>query len=222
MKINVPRFPRQQSCSATSVQTSTRMSGYVPGEQPQGGKVHQAQHEREPLPALARGGRGRRRGARARTAKISRPDGRGLSLPRGRVVGRAVGVDPRRQRQRRHPHDRHPRPGRRRPAAAAALSQLYSLPHAGRTARRAERGGPLPARLVAVRGLCLRQRRSAAGLPGQSQQPLGHRGSARGRAGVGPSGSLARCWSTRPTPTLPKPTAWTWWPGARRSWSRGR
>ena len=187
-----------------------------------GRRVHQVEHQREPLPAFARRGRGRQRGTAARTAKISRPAGRGLSPPRGRTARRAARVDPGRQRQRRHPHDRHAGLGRRRSTAAAAVSQLYPLPHAGRVARCAERGDPLPARLVAAGGVCPGQRRSAAGLPGQSQQPLRHRRSARGRAGTGPTAALPvagrRGLRRLRRNELPGPRG----ARTRRSWSRGR
>ncbi len=50
-----------------------RMAGYLPGEQPARAGLHQAQHEREPLPPLARGGPRHPRGPGRSAPAVSRP-----------------------------------------------------------------------------------------------------------------------------------------------------
>ena len=126
------------------------MAGYVPGEQPQERRVHQAQHQREPVSAVAGGGRRRSRRRCAAGCK-SIPTRWPAPFAAGRP--RCWASSPTgswRQRQRRHPDDRHPGAGGRGPTAAAAVSQLHPLQDAGRAPGRAERGGPLRAGLVAA------------------------------------------------------------------------
>ena len=109
------------------------MSGYVPGEQPQGDgfiKLNTNENPYPPSPAVAVAVNE----ALTRAAEISRPDSGELSPLCEPITGRAAAVDPGGQRQRRHPHDRDPRPGGRRATAAVAVSQLYPLPYAGRVA----------------------------------------------------------------------------------------
>ena len=49
------------------------MAGYVPGEQPRDGELHQAEHQREPVPAVAAGLRGHSGNARPATGCASIP-----------------------------------------------------------------------------------------------------------------------------------------------------
>ncbi len=61
-----------------------------------------------------------------------------------------------------------------------------------------------------------------AGVPAESEQPVGHDGPAGARAASWPSGCPARCWSTKRTSTSPTRTAWSSCSRTRRSWSRAR
>ena len=74
-----------------------------------------------------------------------------------------------------------------------------------------ERRGSLQRRLVAADEFAAAARRSAAGVSAESQQPVGHGGSAASECWNWPSGCPARCWSTRPTPISPRRTACRWW-----------
>ena len=119
------------SCFRPNMQS---MSGYVPGEQPQGGgviKLNTNEKPYPPSPAVAAAVNE----VLQRPAKVSRPDGRRAPL-RGERSARRRRVDPGWQRQRRHPHDRHPRAGRRRATAADGLSRLHLYRTLARTARR--------------------------------------------------------------------------------------
>ena len=126
------------------------MAGYVPGEQPQDGEFIKLNTNENPYPPSPAVAEAIEEAARRGLAEVSRPDGRAVSPPGGRGAGRRARLDPLRQRQRRHPDDRHAGVRRPGPAAAAAVSELHPLQDAGRAAGRAERRGPLQRRLVAA------------------------------------------------------------------------
>ena len=201
------------------------MAGYVPGEQPQARQVHQAQHQRESLSRLAGGGAGdRRRRSNADCGRYPDP----LAAAFRRRAAEVLGVDP----------DwilcgngsdeilTIVTAGFRRPRAiaAAAVPQLHPLQDPGPDSGRRQRGDPLraptgrwPTSFAAGR------RRLAAGVPAQSQQPLGHDAFRRER--------ILELAERLPCPLLVDEAyvdfaddelPVDWWRRARRSWSRGR
>ena len=72
-------------------------------------RLHQAEHEREPVPALAPRGRGDRRRARRAAPALSRPGRHGVPRGRRAAARRRARHDPGGQRLRRPAHDHHPR-----------------------------------------------------------------------------------------------------------------
>ena len=187
------------------------MTGYVPGEQPQGGEFIKLNTNENPYPPSPAVGRAIEEAAAARTGKVSRSAGRGLSPPGRRSAGRRrpTGSWPATAATTSSPSSpaAFVGPGA---TAAAAVSQLHALQDAGPTPGGAQRRGPLPARLVAARRVRRRARRTCGWCSWPIRTAPRARSFRPSRCWNWPSGCPARCWSTRPMPISPRRIAWTW------------
>ena len=197
------------------------MSGYMPGEQPQQGefiKLNTNENPYPPSPAVAR----------AIEETISRlrkyPDP--MAEPFRRRAAELLGVGPEWILCGNGSDDILTIVTR----ALVGQGQLLRLPYPsyilyktlGRVAGRPQRGGPLQRRLVAAGRVCRRARRPAAGVSGQSEQPFGHGRSAREGAGNRRAVAVSAVGRRGLRRFRRRRTACRWWPGARRSWCRGR